>query len=89
MGRLSRASYSTASPDTPGTHLSQDVLVLDDVLVSCEQDVELATAELGHKSAPGGRGALGAGGWGDRTREEWRAKAVAQGVKESAFPTLA
>lgn len=39
-------------------YLCEDVLVLDDVLVSRQQDVELAASELGDESTPGCRRAL-------------------------------
>lgn len=34
-------------------YLCKNVLVLNDVLISCQQDVELATSELGDESTPG------------------------------------
>lgn len=39
-------------------HLSQNVLVFDDVLVGGQQDVELATAELRHQATAQTRSAL-------------------------------
>lgn len=40
------------------TYLCKDVLVFDNVLVGCQEDVELATPQLGDQGAAHGRGAL-------------------------------
>lgn len=40
------------------THLGQDVLVLDDVLVGGDEHIELAAAKLRHQRSPHGRCAL-------------------------------
>lgn len=39
-------------------HLSQYLLVLDDVFIGCQQDIELPAAELRHKSTPQRRSSL-------------------------------
>lgn len=52
------------------THLGEDVFVLDDVLICGQQDIELATPELGDKSPPCSWRPL----WGEDTRPGWETR---------------